>query len=143
MNEQNRTGFVFFRAPSFWLIILVTFALSVFCYWSDWATLFKLNQVDQEGSLIKNTGKALVAGVFLGVLFRNAVVAVTLGFIVPSLVVRQIGISRDAPPDTNLLPLVVGADILLSALVVAAILIASLAARWFVKRPRGDKAPRK
>lgn len=141
MNEQSRTGLVFFQAPSFWLIILIAFTLSVVCYWSDWATLFKLSQVNQEGSLIKNTGKALVVGVFLGVLFRDAIGAVTLGFIVPSLVVRQIGISRDAPPDTNLLPLVVGADILLTALVVAAILIASLAARWFKKGSRGDKEP--
>ena len=82
MNKKNRADLAFFRAPSFWPIVLVAFALSVVCYWSDWATLFKLGHVNQEGSLIKNTGKALVVGVFLGFLFRNAVGAVTSGFIV-------------------------------------------------------------
>ena len=137
MKVQNWTDFVSFRAPNFWLIFLIAFVFSVVCYWSDWATLFKLSQVNQEGSLIKNTGKALLGGVFLGVIFRGAVGVVIMGFIIPSLVVRQMGIFRDAPPDANLLPLVVGADFLLSFFVVASIVISSLAANWFKKKLGG------
>lgn len=134
MSAQNWSGFVFFREPKFWLALLIAFIVGVACYWSDWVTLFRLYQVDQEGSLIKNTGKALLAGLFLGALFKDTVWAVMLGLIVPSLVVRQMGISRDTPPDSNLLPLVVGADILLSIFVVLTILTASHVVNWLKKR---------
>jgi len=138
MSVKRWPGFMSFREPKFSLVILIAFIFGVACYWSDWITLLKLYQVNQEGSLIKNAAKALLVGLFLGALFKDAVWAVILGLIVPSLVVRQIEISRDAPADSNLLPLVVGADILLSIFIALAILIASLAAKWFKKRSQSN-----
>jgi hypothetical protein len=129
MTAQHWVKQVCLRKQNFWLAFFAAFIFSVACYWSDWVTLLRLYEFAQDGSMVRNAAKALLAGIFLGVFFKGQVWAAILGLIAPSFLVRQIGIARETSSDSNLVPLVVGVDVFTSILIALTMIVVSIVAK--------------
>lgn len=129
--EQNWISDLFVK-PHSRLIFIAAFAFGVACYWSDWAALLNIGSIAQEGAIIRNSGKAALVGLLLGAIFCYAPSLTVVAFVVPSFILRQIEIWRSAAPESNLFPLFVGADVLLSMLVVGIVYISASSAKWAI-----------
>lgn len=123
-----------FLEPSWRCVAFVSIIFGIGCYWADWADLFGLSYEIVEGSLIYNTGKAILLGVLLGAIFRHSRTLTVICFILPSLGLRQLVFIRDSPSDSNLFPLVVAADFLFALTISLFIMLSGAITNFLIIR---------
>jgi len=121
-----------------WLAGIIAFSIGTICYWSDWVRFFGLYEIP-PGDLIRNTGKALVGAVFLGIIFRHQRFVSCVGLLGPALIVRQYTIARDSIPGSNLYSFVIATDWVLTILITIVVLTSGATTTWLVDVKKGRK----